>query len=381
MKKYLPIVLMLFILILLTACGKDKHEIDNELSVEFNGYDEHGEVDISIDKGELYDRLAAMKEIDDDVDMNGMFELDSIVSDLEVEAKPNEDLKNGDKVELELSYDEDNSLDIALDLKDPKIEVEGLAAIKTLSSDDVFSGVELQYEGISPFLSAEVDASSNEAASAFSYSIPEGPFKNGEEITITAEPDSDLLAYGYKVEEDKFAKKIEVPSEKKYVEKWEDLNKEDQQYILTEVQDNVTANFDSDFDSLGFYDKGEYIASGSDASGEKSEQDEQYILFAKSDEDNSGIFSSKVMNSLRFIYKNKITFSDSVYTDEYANTTHNNYTVVEVDNLTVDEEGNLDREEMTIEVTSDTDLDKATLKSDVLDKFKDEYTVTKFDLA
>ncbi|MFP7492989.1 hypothetical protein SFC66_04295 [Terribacillus saccharophilus] len=376
MKKYLPLALMSFLLIILAACGKDKYEIDKELSVEFNGFNEHGEVSVSLDEGELYDKLAEMKEIDDDTDISGMYDLDSLVSDLEVEAKPDTDLKNGDKVELELKYDEDNPLDIAFKLKEPKVEVEGLESIKKLSKEDVFDGVKLQYEGVSPYLEATIDSSSSEVGSAFTYFIPDGPFKSGEEIEITAEASPDLLSYGYEADDDKFSKKVKVPSEQKYVEKWEDLNKDDQQYILDEVQDNVTANVDPEIQDSSVYDKGEYVTRGDTIESiEKSKKDEQYILFAK--KGNSTV-STDGINALCFIYKNKVTFGENTYTDGYDNQTKDYFSAIAVENLIIDKDGNLDKDEVSIDVLTDTDLDKAALKNKILDTRKDEYTVTDF---
>src|SRR5690625_2173667 len=135
-------------------------------------------------------------------------EFESIIYDLTVQATPNENLKNGDEVEFELLYEEENSINLELKLKDTKTTVEELEPITTLSQEEIFSGMELEFEGISPFLTARIlDNPSSEVAELFNYTIAEKRFMNDEEIEIIAEPQSDLTSLGYKADEKDFTHK------------------------------------------------------------------------------------------------------------------------------------------------------------------------------
>src|SRR5690625_1240718 len=107
MKKYLTMTFISIILIILVACGKNTYEIDREVSVEFEGYDKYGKAVVNIDRDQLYSKLSEVKELKDNSEVSA---LQDLVEDLDVQIPPDENLKNGDDIELELLYDEDNSL-------------------------------------------------------------------------------------------------------------------------------------------------------------------------------------------------------------------------------------------------------------------------------
>lgn len=87
------------------------YEVDKEVSVAFEGYDEYGNAIVDIDKEKLFDQLREIKELKDRYEV---VEFETMISNLEVEAAPNENLKNDDEIELALLYDEDNSLNMEI---------------------------------------------------------------------------------------------------------------------------------------------------------------------------------------------------------------------------------------------------------------------------
>lgn len=372
----------IYYLFLLTACGSNTYEIDEEVNLAFSGYDEHGTATVSLDRNRLFSAITDGKEFKD---RNEALEFESIISDVEIQVAPNENLKNGDEVELELLYDEDNALNLNLNLANPKITVEDLAPVKTLTQDEIFAGIDVQFEGVSPFLNVTItENTSSDIPQLFTYSIPNQYVKSGDEIQVTAEPNSDLISSGYQADDADFIYTAKVKDAKQYVENWDQLNDKNKEDILQEIQDVVTAQIDSKIEDSfnSIYEKGDYITYGSNiADSGESVINEQHLLFAKGDalEDNS-IRNSDPINGIRFVYKNEVTFNDKFgIDDKYINKTKDYFSVVGANHLIIDEDGNLDRNEIHFNTFSRPDLDKKTVKNETLFKLKDMYTIDDLD--
>lgn len=383
MKKKLSMILMLACIpMILAACGSGStYEIDEELTVEFTGNDEYGRAVIDFDREEV---TSAMKEKTKLKNREDKREFNDVIESIEIEAEPNEDLENGDEVDIDLSYDEDNSLNMSFKLKTTKMTVEDLEKMPELSQEDIFSGVDIEYEGVSPFLRAEViENSSGEVTELFNYSVEDQRYASEDEIEIVAEPHSGLESLEYKVDEKDLTKKIEVPAKETYVEKWDELSEEDEKYILEEIGDTVTAKVDAEIENSTIYDKGDWAVSGRSVTQvDKATKDEQYFLFLKKNQydkdDQDSYFADDMNNGVRIIYKNKITFDDSTYDDDYDNKTKDYYSVVGASNIILDADGKLDRSELDVEVYGSSDIDKETVKNNELYNIKDKFTMDEF---
>lgn len=379
MRKYLTIGFISFIFLFLAACGKTTYEVDQEVSVEFAGYDEYGTAVLNFDKVELSNNLKTVVELKNANDSN---DFESFMAGVEIQATPLEDLKNGDEIKLDLTYYEDNPLKIELKLKNSTVTVEGLESVTALSQDDIFSGIDVQFEGISPFLNVTItENSSSDVSSLFNYSIPEQRFENGEEFEITAEPNFDLLSEGYKVDDQDLTQTIEVPTQAKYVAAWDELSEDDQKFVLDEIQDQVTANVDSQLSGGGLtiYDKGSWAFNGRYIEEiEKSKPIEQFFLHVK---ENQTVDRNEEVNHVRIVYKNNFTVGKFTFdTDGYSNTTHDLHFVVGASNLIIDEDGSLIRNDVTVDLIGQTDIDKETVKNNTLYQLKDKYTMDEFSL-
>lgn len=377
MRKYVTIGFVSLILILLTACGKTTYEIEGEVILDFEGYDGHGEAVLTVDQDSLFDNLVEAKELDD----RGDQAFNSFVSGIEVQVTPAEELANGDEVELDLTYDEENSFDIELSLKESTLTVENLEPMTELSHDDIFGGIELHFEGVSPFLRATVtESSSSEVSGLFTYSIPEGTYENDEEIEITAEPQSDLLASGYEADESDFTKTIEVPTQEKFVETWDELNEEDQEYIVDEIHDYVIAKFDSKLQEsmYSILEKGDRIINGNfvEENG-KSEAIEQYFLYVK---ENQSPEADDEINSVRIVFENEITTGEYMFDDDLSHVTKDIHAVVGASHIMVDEDGALIRGEMQVSLPAKPDIDIETVRTNGIHQHVDIFTVDEFEL-
>lgn len=379
MRKYLTIGFISFIFLFLAACGKTTYEVDQEVSVEFAGYDEYGTAVLNFDKVELSNNLKTVVELKNANDSNNF---ESFMAGVEIQATPLEDLKNGDEIKLDLTYYEDNPLKIELKLKNSTVTVDGLEPVTALSQDDIFSGIDVQFEGISPFLSVTItENSSSDVSSLFNYSIPEKRFENGEEFEITAEPKSDLLSEGYKVDDKDLKQTVEVPTQAKYVEAWDELSEDDQNFVLDEIHDQVTASVDSQLPGGGLtiYDKGSRALNGRyvEKIG-KSKAIEQFFLHVK---ENQSLNRNEEVNSVRVVFKNNFTAgSIPIDIDGYGNSTNDLHMIVGASNLIVDDNGSLIRSDLNVDLLGRTDIDKETVKNNALYQVKDKYTMDEFSL-
>lgn len=383
MRKLGTFILLSLILILLTACGKTSYEIDSEVSVEFAGYDEHGKATVHIDKGKLYENLSEITKLEDRYDV---VVLESLIADLLVKAAPTENLKNGDEVKLELFYDDENGLDIELSLKNTEVTVENLEPIQKLTQEDIFAGVEIQFEGVSPLLRGKVIVdSANEVAKLFNYTMSEQRFRIDEEVEITASPKRDLLSSGYEADENDFTKTIQVPKQASYAENWEQLNEEDQKYLLGEIRDIVTAKIDASIqdDMNSIFDQGKHLTTGRFvAENGTSVLEEAHFVYGKEQELEKDYLSIRddQINGMRLVFKNNITFGESIIKPEINHQKRDYYSIVEVHNIIIDENGNLDRNAVQIKPFSRTDLEKETLINEAITKLVDQYIVDQFKL-
>lgn len=374
--------MMVSIIMVLAACGGNTYEIDREVSIEFEGYDEHGEAIIDVDKGLLLSNLNKELNFKNN---NDMIELETVIANLEVTATPNENLKNDDAINLELLYDEDNSIKLKLTLEDPKITVKGLEVITELSQDDIFTPVELTYEGVSPFLKVVLTRdSSDETAKLFDYAMLEPKEYNrvDEGIEVTAEPKIDLLSEGYSADEADFTNTIKIPAQQRYVEKWDELNKEDQAYILEEIQEYVESKVEKMDGSYLIDDRGKIGATTSFIKElGKAKRQEAYFLFVDEDRYENLKYKSRfVPSTLRVIYKGEVTTKNSAGKGSYNNGTYEYYTVVGAEHLIVDENDELVRAELKVDRVGTHDMHKKTAENDNIMIYKEDFTVEEVKL-
>lgn len=112
---------------------------------------------------------------------------------------PNGTLSNGDKIELEYSYDKKmaKSLGLKVHAKDEYVTVKNLPEGKVLSVDDLFAGINISYEGVAPLLSVTMENNTtDEVLKTVEFEVvnPKDYYDNGEAVQVQATFDSALLA-------------------------------------------------------------------------------------------------------------------------------------------------------------------------------------------
>ena len=156
------------------------------------GYDSKGYVKAEIDDSALTEEEQAFKEILDTVEINFSKE---------------DNLSNGEQVEILYSYDETlaEELDVKISDAATTFTVENLPQAEMITYEQLFSDVEIVFEGTSPVITAEVVNNSTHPyiqTMDFVIRSPKEYYKKGDSIVVDAIFDEhEAIDYRYAVEE------------------------------------------------------------------------------------------------------------------------------------------------------------------------------------
>lgn len=217
----------------------------------------------------------------------------------------------------------------------------------------------------------------------FEYAIvdPKKTYKIDEAIEVTAEPKIELLDEGYEADEADYTNTIEIPAQRRYVEKWDDLNKEDQAYVLEEFQDFVESKVDKKEGTYVIYDRGKSatVSNFVEETGE-SKIEEAYFLFVNEDKYEELSEDRKfVPSNMRIVYKGTVTTEVSIL-NKYSDDTYDYYTVVGTEHLIMDENDELVRAELKFKLYRDYEMHKKTVVNANINILKEDFTVDEIKL-
>ena len=144
---------------------------------------------------------------------------------LENDKTKNGELSNGDKLEIEYSYDKDLAKSLGLKVKGKKetVTVKDLPEATVISRDELFSGIIVETEGVAPMMTVNVvNNTTDEVLKTVEFSIvdPKECYDDGDVITIKASFDSETLAkYTYEIEGEgnSLTKDYTVSSKERYL--------------------------------------------------------------------------------------------------------------------------------------------------------------------
>lgn len=380
MKKLGLMLMLLFTLTVLAACGGKTYTIDKELEVTFDGVDEHGTAHASLEKDVIFQKLKnQLKLKDEQKDFEKMYNLTMAIEGISVELDPNSDLKNGDAVKVSLNYDEKNAAKVKFKLKDNKVKVEGLKEITTLTEEEVFKAADITYNDISPFLHLDVRGDDSDIAQFVTFSIPDKNYAVGDEFEVKATIDGDPIQYGYKTDQKEMTTTMKVPEqEKRYVTKWEELKQEDRDYLLNEANDYVTAQVDAKLnDYLNLKNQDSTIAYADNVTKKsKSSLHELFFLMQKP----TAQYVQET-NKIHLLYIHPLTIGEGSFVKEqYVNKETPMYAMLSAGDLLVDKDGNLLKENVQFKVLKSFDANPHFLKEFANDKAKSNFTIETVEL-
>lgn len=150
---------------------------------ELNGYNGHGTLSTTteiVTGYESFFETVHVNIIDSEEAVNGM-------------------LSNGDRIELEYSYDKKvaKSLGLKVKARDEFVNVKDLPDATVLSCDDLFAGINISYEGIAPLVKVTLNnTTSDPVLSQVEFKIKNEKeyYDNDDVVTVEAVFDKSLMA-------------------------------------------------------------------------------------------------------------------------------------------------------------------------------------------
>lgn len=300
MKKFHGIILCLAIgmmTLLLGGCSKNI-SIKDFVQVKAEGADGYGTISSSVKKDdlakEIYGEEVKKVSLSDFKDASSAAEayqeyqeklaeynkIKSALDNISIGLDKKSSLKNGDVVKVEIKYPESLEDELGVSLKDTEFEykVSGLKKVQTI---DAFAEdtMKLEYEGASPEVNVRVTNIATESPkNTISYSVEqEGPFKDGDQITVNAEYDEEsLLDEGYVVKES--SKTITIASDYKYIATAADLSDDFDAKLKNQAMDTIKAYMaEKPVKKSTWNYEGKYIRSFKGS--EKSYGDNQNVIY------------------------------------------------------------------------------------------------------
>ncbi len=202
--------------------------ISDQTKVSLSGYDGHGSIEAVIEPVEGYE---------------GFFTTVGVAFD------KTEDIANGDVIKLTYSYDKEmaKGLKLRVKSKSEKIKVSDLPEGTPLTKDQIFDGIDVKFEGVSPLVTVSiVNNSENELMASAQYSIVGDKefYRIGDSVTVEASFDPETLrtnAFVLETGTNTITKDFEVQGVDEYITDPADLPQE----LLDEMKLKGTTLFGS----------------------------------------------------------------------------------------------------------------------------------------
>ncbi len=169
----IPILSVLF----LSACGKE--DISNYIEKDFHGINGKGSISYEIDEDKIAREIYKVTSpTDEDLEKKGVYDELEALSDIEITANKEDNLKNGEKVKLKVTVPEEIK---RLKSGEKEIEVSGLKKAKVLKNDDIKSHVIPKFFGASGRGSVEIENTLPAPLSDLEFKVKnDGKLKNGD---------------------------------------------------------------------------------------------------------------------------------------------------------------------------------------------------------
>lgn len=197
----------------LSACGKTKVDLKEYVSIETNGFDGHGTVEVVVDHTrlgmalKLDEKLGELKDAEDFSDLMQKLGDGGVFYRLQCSADKSGNLKNGDEIKITAKNYEavEEKYDASFSNTEFAYTVSGLDPVQEI---DPFEGVTVSYEGglagYDGYSGYRVNVQSPEEYENlifYKFSTPDG-IKAGGTVTVICEYDEQRLAeQGYVVKE------------------------------------------------------------------------------------------------------------------------------------------------------------------------------------
>lgn len=206
MKKGILLIGVLGIFITLLLCGCQKtysYDFKELCEISVSGCDGKGSVSIKMDHDK--EGFIVHQSLGENADDLSSARLTMALELIQFEIEPNEDLSNGDSVNITVDYDAKYFKDNGIKFNNSQFSytVSGLQEVQTI---DLFSDLSYSFDGISP--DARINVSTSQCNDVIKNNVRFSAdksygIKNGDVITVTASYNKDALSEkGYLAETD-----------------------------------------------------------------------------------------------------------------------------------------------------------------------------------
>ena len=328
-------------------------EVDQFVTIEYDGYDGYGNAYVYLDETALYEAImkATGKSYSDYMDIDSLWDLGGAVSEgisfytaietIELTPDVTENLSNGDVITVGITYNNEIAKEVDIEFvgETASVTVEGLTPVVEV---DPFEGLTVNFSGIAPSGWIEYEyTGSDDYVDSYYFTVDQyDGLRNGDVVTITYDvSDESTLYYGY-VATTK-SKTYEVAGLQEYADAYADLNETFIGTLKSEAEDTIYAyianNYGSNISMTNLEYCGYIMNSIKDASGWVDSYNDLYMIYRGDVSHSKGEFSTtKVYYPVRFKnilidgenltyeYKDGIMGYSSIgntwnYTDGYVN--------------------------------------------------------------
>ncbi len=245
-------------------------KISDYYEVKFSGGNKFGYAAVDIDYDEL--EYAICEKLNYSVDSMKYWDIVDAVEGkgIKVSITPNENLKNGDEVEVKVEVANENMIKgIKLKGFSEKIKVEGLTEYREITDEELFKDIEVVYTHFSPYLEVKVlNHSKDNFLSTVYYNVERsGNIENGDTITIEAVWDDSIAESSQCYVSGTGKKEVKVEGQGEFL-----LNKEDiTEDMLNQIKQQIETDYNNSYEEQAFIGIKEiYLIDATNVSYEKN---------------------------------------------------------------------------------------------------------------
>lgn len=311
------LLLLLIIIGVVIWLQPEKIEVDQYVTVEYEGYDGYARAHVELDELALYEAMmeATGQSVSDYADIDSLWDLGGAVYDgvslytcidtIELTPSKTENLSNGDTIDVAITYDNEvaRKMDIEFVGDSVSVTVEGLKPVQEV---DPFEDLKVTFTGIAPSGQVEFEyTGSNENISSYNFEADRyDGLRNGDMVTITYNvSDEDTLYYGYVLSTKE--KQYEVSGLQEYADSYADLTADFLATLKSESEDTIYSYIANNYDSSCTMTNLEYCGyimnCIKDASGYVDSYNDLYLIYRGDVSHSKGEFNTtKVYYPVQF---------------------------------------------------------------------------------
>lgn len=308
------LLIVFVVAIVLVVTHKTKINLNDYVTVSFEGYDSYGKASVDFDYDQYYDDLmnassSFKRAYNNDNALSLFTDYYKMTESFDYSLDKKEGLSNGDTVTLSFEYDDEAASNFKLKFvgKETEYTVEGLKEVKKI---DPFEGVTVKFSGTSPNAYAEIEKNNSDSVySHIYYDISKSSgIKIGDKITVTVSNNPEYFVEDYGCTFITTSKEYECQNVDQYVSKVADIQDQILDSMKKQTEDVINSYFASNNKYIGLSDlkfEGTYFLNEKEAnSWNWNGHNQIYIIYSgkvNSNQEHKGFDTTTVYFPVKFI--------------------------------------------------------------------------------